>query len=161
MKRFVASSVVTMLALSIALPVLAQGDVLDAYSSSSSVPENAGKKKGKLNKPVVQVDSACMQGAIEKRDSAIISAVDAYAAAVKAALQTRKDALKAAWAITDNARRNAALKAAWAAFNGTWKNARQALNEQRKAAWSAFKADAKACKQPGADASGEKMDGSL
>jgi len=150
-----------MLALSIALPVLAQGDTSDVYSSSSSVSENAGKKKGKLNKPVVQVDSACMQNAVEKRDSAVISAVDAYAAAVKAALQTRKDSLKAAWAITDKTQRNAALKAAWAAFNGTWKNARQALNGQKKAAWSAFKADAKTCKQPGADASGEKGDGNL
>lgn len=151
-----------MLALSIALPVLAQGDASDTYSSSSSVSENAGKKKEKkFNKPVVQVDSACMQNAVEKRDSAIISAVDAYAGTVKTALQTRKDALKAAWAITDKAQRNAALKAAWAAFNGTWKNARQALSEQRKAAWSAFKADAKACKQPEADAGGEKGDGNL
>ena len=102
-----------------------------------------------------------MQAAVEKRDTAIIAGVDTYTASVKAALQTRKDAIKAAWALTDKNARNNAIKAAWTAFQGTWKKTSQGMKATKKTAWQTFRADAKACGQTGADSSGEGMDAGL
>ncbi len=84
-----------------------------------------------------------MAAAVEKRDNAIIAAVGVYSSTMTTALTTRRDALKAAWQIADNAQREAALKAAHNAFKGTWKKARQAMNDARKAAWKTFRQEAK------------------
>lgn len=120
-------------------------------------------KKEELKKNTTKgtLDAACMQTAVEKRDNAIMAGVDAYALSVKTALTTRRDALKAAWALTDATQRSAANKAAWTAFQGTWKKASQSVKASRKAAWAAFKTDAKACGQTGAEASGESTDNQI
>ena len=156
MKKLVASSIATVVAMSISLPVFAQDGALPNPFLSSSSSSRSAKKKA-----VPVVDTACMASAIDKRDTAVIGAVDAFSIAVKTALETRRDALKAAWAIVDKTQRNAATKVAWSAFQGIWKKASQTVREQKKSAWTAFKADAKACKQPDADVSGEKMDVSI
>lgn len=91
------------------------------------------------------LDPVCMQNAVEKRDSAIITGVDAFATFVKTALQARKEAQKAAWVITDKKQRQAALKDAWAKFKGTWVKAFKQLRADRKAAWKQFYIDRKAC----------------
>lgn len=45
-----------------------------------------------------------------------LAGIDAYVAAIKTALTARKDALKAAWLITDKTQRRSALKTAWKNF---------------------------------------------
>ena len=91
------------------------------------------------------VDVACIQAAIDKRDNAIITAVDTFHDAAKSALQTRRDALKAAWGNTDRDVRRAAIKAAWESYRNSLRSARKALRESRRSAWSQFAADRKAC----------------
>ncbi len=92
-----------------------------------------------------QLDPACMQNAVEKRDNAIIARVDSFATFVKGALEIRRDAQKTAWTITDKKQRQAALKNAWAKFKGTWAKAFKKLRTDRTTAWKQFYIDRKAC----------------
>lgn len=92
------------------------------------------------------VNLACMQTAVEKRDNAIISAWDALTASIKTALSVRRDALKAAWGISDKRERRDAIRKAWTDFKNTKKEASRAFNQARKDAWKQFKTDARACK---------------
>lgn len=92
------------------------------------------------------VDLACMQTAVEKRDNAIIAAWDTLSTSIKTALQTRRDALKAAWGISDKKERAKAIKQAWTDFRKTKKESARTFNRARKAAWKQFRADANACR---------------
>ncbi len=91
------------------------------------------------------VDPVCMQNAIEKRDTAIITAFDTYHGSVRAALIARKDALKAAWAITDKDGRGDALLSAWKTWYKAVRDARKAFRDARKSVWHNFEIDRKAC----------------
>ena len=88
-----------------------------------------------------------MGAAVDKREAAVLTALDTNYTMVKTALTTRRAALAAAWAMTDKTARREALKAAWAAFRGTWKNGNHQLNADRKAAWKQFKLERKTCGQ--------------
>jgi hypothetical protein len=91
------------------------------------------------------LDTACIQAAVEARDTSISSAVGTFGTAWQAAVDARKVALKAAWSNTDKTARKAALKAAWAAYKTAHKNARTNFETTRKAAWKTYKSAAKAC----------------
>lgn len=104
----------------------------------------------------IKVDPVCMASAVEKRDSAMITAVDTYHSAVTAALKTRKHALKSAWGISDPKARKNALTAAWITFNGTFKKADRALKSSRKTVWRQFGAERKACHGYPSDEPGSK-----
>ncbi len=120
------------------------------------------KAKEKMNRTVKTVDTACIQTVVAKREAAVITSLDTFYTSVKTALQTRKDALNAAWGQTDVATREQAIKAAHQAFQGTWKKANQALKTSRKDAWKVFKTDAKACKvTTNAESSAEQSDGQM
>ena len=95
------------------------------------------------------VDLACMQTAVEKRDNAMIAALDAYHASWKAALQTRRDELKTAWGTQDKNQREDAIRAAWKKFRESKKSARDTFRTARKNAWKTFKTDARACRGQG------------
>lgn len=95
------------------------------------------------------VDLPCMQAAVEKRDNAVIAAFDTYTAALKTALQTRRDALKAAWGITDRAARREGLKVAWLAFRDARRSAVQVFKRAKQQAWEQFRMDHKTCKGEG------------
>ena len=107
------------------------------------------------------IDTACVQSAIDKRDTAVIAAFDVFHTTVVSALQTRRDALKAAWGMADKAQRNAASKAAWSAYSTSLKAARKALVQSRHAAWNQFRTDRKTCNAPAADYGAEGRDVSL
>ncbi|MBI4034184.1 MAG: hypothetical protein HY378_01395 [Candidatus Brennerbacteria bacterium] len=105
----------------------------------------------------------CVRSAIDKRDNAIISAANTFHALVTSALQTRINALKSAWANTDEKARKTALKTAWSAYRDATKKARRDLQSARKAAWKQYETDRKACgagavKEPGG---GQGADASL
>ena len=93
-----------------------------------------------------------MQTAIQKRDNAIIAAVDTYHTAVVQALTTRRDALVAAWGNTDKTARRAAIKAAWKVYRTSQTQALKALRNGKKEAWKQFGTDRKAC---GSSAAGD------
>ena len=153
MKKFFASMATGAIALSLAVPAFAEGGAQGSQMM----------KRDKIIKheTAATVDVPCIQNAVDKRDTAISDGVDAYAAAVKTSLSTRKDALKAAWALTDKTQRTAAIKAAWSAFAGTWKKASMAMKSAKNDAWKTFGSDAKTCKVPGAESSGMATDAQL
>lgn len=152
-----ASSVVSLLLAATVLPAFAD-------TTSGTGGTTSGGSTSSVN-PVVHktVDLACMQTAVEKRDNAIMAALDTYSSGVKTALQTRRDALKAAWGITDKKQRRTALRAAWDAFQGTWKNATKALRGAKKDAWTQFNKDQRACYANAGEepASGQGVDAQL
>jgi len=112
---------------------------LPALAQTPTVSPNAGRPKAST------LDVACIQAAVEKRDSSLISATDVYASAIKSALATRKDALKAAWALTVVKERAKAIRAVWDAWRNSSKAARNNYNEARKRAWGQFYTDRKSC----------------
>lgn len=107
------------------------------------------------------LSASCMQTAVEKRDIALIAAWDKYSAAIKSALETRKTALKSAWAVVDRTDRKKAIQDAWKNFKDERKEAREAFKNERKSAWQQFKKERKSCRNNGDDATAEAVDNSI
>ena len=79
-----------------------------------SVKLNATSTDRQVVKP--QIDIACAQAAVDKRESAVISAFDKKSSAVRGALEQRKTDLKAAWAKENLKERIKARLEAWKKF---------------------------------------------
>lgn len=97
------------------------------------------------------VDGACMSTAIEVRDSAEIAQLDTRNAAIKTALTARKDALKAAWALTDVTAKSAALKKAGEEYRAATKAVEKTLRTAKRASSIAFNTSRKLCGPGGGD----------
>jgi hypothetical protein len=123
-------------------------------TDASTLNGNRSLKNNVSTIPLSADVVACVQTAVDTRDTAIIAAVNAYTTAVMTALSTRKDALKAAWAIPAAKDMKAALKTAWTNYGVAAKAARKALSDAKKSAWTAFAAARKACKAPASIESG-------
>lgn len=95
--------------------------------------------------PPKTVNIACIQAAIEKRDTAVISAYDTLHTSIVAALNARKEALKNAWTKIDRLERRTALKNAWAAYHASRRAAQQTWRTSRRSAWQTFRTEARAC----------------
>lgn len=87
----------------------------------------------------------CMQTALEKRENALISAHDTYAAAVKTALTNRLAGLKASWANLEKKDRVTKREATYKAFRTEIQAANSTLRNAKNTSWKTFQADAKAC----------------
>ncbi len=120
--------------------------VTGALLASIAVPVLAQAKE--QDKMLTATQIQCISTAVDKRDTAIAGTFDT----LKTAVNTRKDALKAAWALTDTAARKTALKAAWKAYKDTIKTTRTA----RKDAWKTFRTDVKACGTSASSEDGQK-----
>ncbi len=116
--------------------------VVGAEETNSNANANANTNTV-VAKPAV--DLACVAAAVDKRDMAMIAAWDKYSAAIKTALSARKDALKAAWALTDKKARNEAIRKAWNAYRDSVKAAKKTFRDERTAAWKQFRTDRRAC----------------
>ncbi len=90
------------------------------------------------------IDFACVKRAVEKRDSAIGSAFDAFHSSAASALKARRDALSIAWGGPTVSKD--AVKTAWDAYKAAAKRAREAMKKAQKDAWAAHKTDLKACR---------------
>lgn len=139
--RFINTVAALSLIAGMAVPALAQ----------SPSPAPSGTPKMMERRAATTVDLACMKTAAEKRDNAMLAAFDTFRVNVKKALETRRDAFKAAWDITDRNERKKAIRAAWAAFDASSKKARRELDAAKKSAWSAHRTEAKQCKGQGED----------
>jgi peptidoglycan hydrolase-like protein with peptidoglycan-binding domain len=93
-------------------------------------------------------DIACMRTVVEKRESTLISAYDVYVAKIKAARETKKTALLAAWNIQDAKERKTAIKQAWKTFQESSKTAWKEFLTSKKTGWTQFEQDRKNCKAP-------------
>jgi len=106
------------------------------------------------------VDTACVQTALDTRETAIGTAFDTMQSAVKAGLATRKSSLHDAWGLSDRTARRAAIKTAWAKWSSDNKAAQAALKTSRKAAWGTFQTTVKnTCKVSVPPEEGLKQDG--
>jgi hypothetical protein len=103
-------------------------------------------------------NSACIQAAVEKRETAIISATDTLSVSVKASLEKRKAALISAWGMSNAKERKTARNAAWATFRSEQKTARSAHLSAVKSAWTTWKTEASACKINAAGVEPEGLD---
>ena len=150
MKKLITAIILTALMLSVA-PILADNT---STSTATSTPP----------KPKKVVNLVCMQTAVEKRDNAIIAVFTARDAALITALTARRDALKAAWGISDAKARRTALRTAWDNYKKARRKAVDDFNKARKAAWRQFYKDIKLCKdRSGSDLEvvGEGVDAQL
>lgn len=96
---------------------------------------------------------ACMQNAVEKRETSIGGAFDTYASSMKSALSERKNSLLNAWKIADETERERARKSAWEVYHKSAVNSRTALKGSRQSAWETFRTERKACGAPITDTS--------
>lgn len=104
------------------------------------------------------LDTACMSTAVDTRDTAVISAEASLHTAWSAALATRKDSLKTAWALSDTTARRQAIRAAWKAYRTSRSAAWKAWTTGRNGAWKTWSTDRKAC---GASSTDDKTDKSI
>ena len=107
------------------------------------------------------VDIACVQKAVDTRESAIDTAFGTFSTSISAALTARKSALHAAWGLTDAKERRAARKKAWSDFRSASRAAHKVLKDARHNSWSAFEKAAKACGAPGVESQGGDGIGSI
>lgn len=95
------------------------------------------------------LNTTCMSTAVEKRETALITAWSEFNNSVAEALADRKTDLMAAWTQTEVTKRSSALKTAWADWKTAKKSAHAEFKNDRKVAWETFKATAKnECKVP-------------
>jgi len=134
-KKFIAISLLSSFLVVGALPLAM------AETTTTSTPTSTPVKTH-IAKPI---DVACIQQAIDTRDSALSAAVDAYATAVKNALSARQSALKSAWALTNKKDRQAAIKNAWLDYRKAIKKARKDLQTARQNAWKDYYKSKKSC----------------
>lgn len=88
---------------------------------------------------------SCMQDAVEKRDTSIISSVSTFSTSVTSALTVRKDAIKASWNLSTKEERDSARKSAWENYKTSAVQAKQDLKTGKSKAWDQFRIDRKAC----------------
>ena len=101
------------------------------------------------------VKYACGAAAIDKRETAIISASDTNAAAIKSSLIARKEGLIKLYTEGKTDGKKDARKAVWSAFSSSTRSAMNDMRTARKSAWNTFQKDMQAC---GIKSNNEKME---
>ncbi len=91
----------------------------------------------------------CVVPMIEKRDAAIVTALNTYNAGIVSAINTRTAAFKAAWGISDRNGRRTALKKVWQDYRATRNQLRKDSLSARQDAWKVFNNDRKTCNSVG------------
>jgi len=117
--KFISASVLVLFALT-ALPTAAFAQT--ATTTTSTPPFGGGLTAEQL---------ACVKTAVEKRENSLIATLDSFYASMKAAFETRKTELLAAWTITK-----------------TVKESKKTHQSARKEAWKTFEQEAKSCGIP-------------
>lgn len=117
------------------------------FGLATAKPVQAVEGNSNTNTPITPAEVVtCIKAAIEKRDTAIKTSWDKYAASVSQAYANRKTALLAAWDMTPAQERRKALKAAWRAFKNARREARKLFNRERHDTWKTFGLERRACK---------------
>ncbi len=98
---------------------------------------------------VTNTQITCMQNALEKRENALISAHDTYAAAVKTALTNRLSGLKSSWEMTEKKDRITKRETTYKSFRTEIQAANTALRNIKNTSWKTFQTEAKACGMKG------------
>lgn len=88
---------------------------------------------------------ACVQAAIEKRETAIIAGHNTFNTSIVSALTLRKDGLKSAYALSEKGATKTAKKAVWGKFKTDARTAHDSMRTVRKSSWSTFNTEMRAC----------------
>lgn len=88
---------------------------------------------------------ACIQAAVEKRETTLIAGHNSFNTSIVTALTVRKDGLKSAYALTEKGSTKTAKKAVWSKFKTDSKAAHDSMRSVRKASWGTFNTDMRAC----------------
>ncbi len=92
------------------------------------------------------VDRSCMQEAVNTRENKIMDAGYTYAAAMRTAMNKRKDAFATVWSGTEVSNQST-YKQIWSQWKRDSEAARKKLQNDRKGAWKTFQETAvKTCK---------------
>ena len=106
---------------------------------------NVSATTTKKVKTIKKVDVLCLQNAIEKRDSTLITGLNTENTSLVAAMTARKDSLKSAISLSSSTQIQAARKNAQSSFKTSVKSAHEAMKDTRMSSWSTYKTEAKAC----------------
>lgn len=117
--------------------VLSSGFLTPAYAQSSAA-SSTSVSSSSSSSVAANADLACMSAAIDARETAIINARTTFNASVMAALNTRREKLKAAYTIANDGERRVAINAAWDAFAKAVADARAAYRTSVQASWKTF-----------------------
>lgn len=113
------------------------------YSSTTKVKEEKKGEKREMKK----IDPMCMQNAVEKRETSLITALNTKHTSVITAHTVRKDALKAAFLLPTKKEVNDARTLANKNFESVIKSAQSGMKTTREVVWPTFRTDVKACGQ--------------
>ena len=108
----------------------------------------AEESTGMVTKTQSSVDFACVQTAVNARETAIQTAFSTFSASMSAALSARGTALSASWGMSDSKARRESRNTAWSSYRKSAKDAAKALKTAKSTAWNTFKSASKACKVP-------------
>lgn len=131
MKKYFLS---TLLIGAIIAPALASAEVTATTTATTTVSTS-------------QNFTVCQQGAIEKRDTSLGTSRTTYNTSMTQALDARKNAEKAAVAITDPTAKITAVRAAADAYKKAVTAAQETLTKSRKDILATFELDTKGCRQ--------------
>ena len=132
MRKLLRSAIATTIAFSMAAPAFAESRMDNDDDNNEVRAEVRVKAEAHMKKQASVADLACMQAAIEKRENALIAAVDTNVAAWKASLATRRDELVAAWKLTDTKARNDPVMEPWKHLHVARKSQQHDLRSSRR-----------------------------
>ena len=117
------------------------GSTTQARVASSTRAQGAPRTLGMhfWNASTSASTTACVQEAVDTRESALGTAWTTYNTAVTAALLARHEALFDAWEISAAADRNTALKSAWKTWGTANKEAHKTFKTARNTAWKTYR----------------------
>jgi hypothetical protein len=93
-----------------------------------------------------QIGISCIQDAIDERDTSLAAMVNHWSSSVKSALETRREAEKTSWDISNYKERRFAQRKAWGDYGKTLRSSNAAKKKERIRAWKKFEHDRKECK---------------
>ena len=134
------------------------GGVTPALASHSSSTKATSTSATSTPKQGRHIDRACMQTAIDVRETALIAGRAAYTVGITSAYSVRRAALHNAWDIADRKPRKEAIRTAWKSFEKSMHNIRIDWKKARHDAWKQFKKDRKSCAHSGDEAGSEEDD---
>lgn len=93
------------------------------------------------------LDMTCMQTAVDVRETALMSALEAFQSQMISAMEKRKTAFSSVWTGTEISSNRSRYSATWSTWKKEHKVARDTLRRDREAAWKTFRTTAtESCK---------------
>lgn len=99
----------------------------------------------RATKASAKIDVACIQNAIDIRDTALASMVNDWSSSTGSALDARREALKDSWSVIDYKQRRSAQRTAWSEYRKLLRNANARKAKERSRTWKKFEQDRRQC----------------